>query len=78
MFEKIRIYFADQLGMDAEIITPETNIAEDLNADSLDYIDLILKLEKEFQVELTDDIVQTFETVGDVAAFFENLEGEQA
>ena len=64
---------AEQMDVDRSEITPETNIIEDLGADSLDIVELISALEDEFDLVITDERVRELYTVKDVAEFIENL-----
>ena len=66
VFERIRDYLADQLDVEPEKITPESDIINDFDADSLDVIDMITTLSDEFGVEIPDEDIETFHTVGDV------------
>ena len=67
VFERIRDYLADQLDIEAEKITPESDIINDFGADSLDVIDMITTLSDEFGVEE----IENFHTVGDVVVYVE-------
>ena len=64
VFERIRDYLADQLDIEAEKITPESDIINDFGADSLDVIDMITTLSDEFGVEIPDEEIENFHTVG--------------
>ena len=65
-FEKIAKLIADQFDVDVESITPETSFADDLNADSLDLVELMMSLEEEFDLgEVEDDNLDSIKTVGD-------------
>ena len=68
VFERIRDYLADQLDIEAEKITPESDIINDFGADSLDVIDMITTL---FGVEIPDEEIENFHTVGDVVVYVE-------
>ena len=69
IFEKIRGIVADQLGIEEENITLETSFIEDLNADSLDIVELIMALEDELEMEIPDEEAETFVTVADIVKF---------
>ena len=71
VFERIRDYLADQLDVEPEKITPESDIINDFDADSLDVIDMITTLSDEFGVDIPDEDSETFHTVGDVVAYVE-------
>lgn len=72
MFEQIRDILAKQLQIDADKITMTTDIAEDLGADSLDVVEMLMTIEEEFGVTVPDDDVMAFKTAGDVVAYLEN------
>ena len=73
MFEKIRDMLAEQLDIDPETITEETDIAEDLGADSLDVVELLDTIEKEFNIAVPQDSIADAHTVKDVADLIEKL-----
>ena len=66
VFEKVRGIICENFGAEAEDITLETNLFEDLDADSLDLVDLISAVEYEFDIEATDDAIEKINTVEDV------------
>ena len=70
-FEKIREALAQQFEMDPESITMDTNLIDDLGADSLDIVDLVMSFEDEFDLEIPDDQVENIKTVGDVVKYIE-------
>ncbi len=72
IFEKIRAILAEQLDVAEDEITMESNIAEDLGADSLDVVDLIMSIEDEFDIEVPDTEVENIKTVGDVVNYIES------
>ena len=61
----------DQLDVEEEKVTMEASITEDLGADSLDVVDLVMSLEEEFDVEIPDDQVENIKTVGDIVKYIE-------
>ena len=69
MFEKIMEIIADKLSVDPESITLEASFIDDLNADSLDIVELIMALEDELEMEIPDEDVENFKTVGDVVNY---------
>ena len=73
VFEKLKEVLAAQLGVDEDSITPETNIVDDLGADSLDLVELISTLEDELDITIIDDRVRELYTVKEVVDFLENL-----
>ena len=76
-FEKLQEIIADVLNVPAENITPETRFVEDLGADSLDIVELIMALEEEFNTEIPDSDAEKIVTVGDVVDYIkEHLDAE--
>ena len=72
MLEEIIDMISQQLKADAEGITPETNIMEDLGADSLDVVELLMAIEETFGVNVPDEDIPGLKTVRDIAAYVEN------
>lgn len=68
-FEKVRDIIAKQLDLDAAAITPESRLIEDLHADSLDIVELVMDMEQEFDVEIPDELLPKIKTVGDIMQF---------
>lgn len=64
-FEKIQAIIAEEMDLDMDSITPESTFVEDLGADSLDVIQIVIKIEKEFDIEIPDDAIQNISTVQD-------------
>ena len=73
VFDKLKELLAAQLDVDEDSITPETNIMDDLGADSLDVVELISTLEDEFDIIITDERIRELTTVKAVVDFIENL-----
>ena len=73
LFEKVRDILAEQLEIDPETITLDTNIVDDLDADSLDFVEMITSIEDEFNIVGTDEKVGDFKTVRQVVEFLETL-----
>ena len=71
VFERLRKIVADQLGVDEEQIVPEASFVEDLNADSLDLVDLIMTLEEQFGMEISDEDAEKILTVQDAMNYIE-------
>ncbi|MBX9135883.1 MULTISPECIES: acyl carrier protein [unclassified Clostridium] len=69
MFEKIKEIIADKLSISEDEITMDSAFLEDLNADSLDIVELIMALEDELDMEIPDEDAENFVTVGDVVKF---------
>ena len=68
---KVKAIIVDKLGVDAAEVTNEANFTNDLGADSLDTVELIMEFEKEFGISIPDDQAATISTVGDAIAFIE-------
>lgn len=73
VFEKVRELLASQFDIEVDKITADTDIAEDLGADSLDSVELIMMLEEEFGIVITDESIYTYKTVGQIATFIESM-----
>ena len=73
---KVKKIVAEQLGVDASQVTPEASFIEDLGADSLDTVELVMALEEEFGREIPDEEAEKLETVGDVVKYIEDAAGE--
>ena len=65
-FEKIKAILVEQLGVDESEVTPEAHFIDDLGADSLDTVELVMALEEEFGIEISDEDAEKIQTVGDV------------
>ena len=72
VFEIVRDILVDQLDVEEEKVTMEASVTEDLGADSLDFVDLVMSLEEEFDVEIPDDQVENIKTVGDIVKYIED------
>ncbi len=72
IFEKVRELIADQLSVDLDDITLESVIVDDLGADSLDVVDLIMSFEDEFSLEIPDEALESIKTVGDIVKYIED------
>lgn len=73
MFEKVKAIIIEQLSIDdSDNITLETSLSEDLEADSLDAVEVIMALEDEFGIEIPDEEAENFKTIGDICNFIEN------
>ena len=74
--KRLKNIVADRLGVDEGLITPEASFVDDLNADSLDLVELIMTLEEEFKVEIPDEDAEKLQTIGDAMDYLEErLEG---
>ena len=67
----IKKIIAEQLGVDESEITPESHFIDDLGADSLDTVELVMALEEEFGIEIPDEDAEKIQTVGDVAKYID-------
>ncbi|MBS6315600.1 MULTISPECIES: acyl carrier protein [Porcipelethomonas] len=72
VFEKVKSIVADQLDVEEEKVTAEASITEDLGADSLDVVDLVMSIEEEFDIEIPDEAVENIKTVGDIVSYIES------
>ena len=72
IFERVRTMLAEQLEIDEDRITMDSNIMEDFDADSLDVVDMVMSLEDEFGIEVPDDAIESLRTVGDVVNFVDS------
>lgn len=72
VFDKVKELISEQLDVKADDITEASNIQNDLGADSLDVVDLVMALEDEFDVEIPEDQVENIKTVGDIVKFIED------
>ena len=71
VFEKLRALIAEQLELDECEITIESELIDDLGADSLDVVDLVMTIEDEFEIEVPDEAIENMRTVGDAVKFIE-------
>ena len=69
--DKIKSIIAEQLGVKAEEVTPESSFVDDLGADSLDTVELIMALEEEFNIEIPDEDAEKMSKVSDVIKYIE-------
>lgn len=77
VFEKLSEIIAEQFGVDASEITEETSFVEDLGADSLDLVELIMSVEEAFELgEVEDNTLENVKSVGDVVNFIKDRVGE--
>ena len=71
VFERIREIICDQLDLEEDKVPMDSDIMEDFEADSLDVVDLVMSIEDEFGLEVPDDQIENFRTVGDVVRYIE-------
>lgn len=70
--EKVKAIIVEKLGVEASEVTTEASFTNDLGADSLDTVELIMEFEKEFSVSIPDDQAENIQTVGQAIAYLEN------
>ena len=73
MYEKIKELLVEELSIKAEDITPEAELVSDLGINSLELADLVLLCEEKFDIEIGDDVIHKFITVGDVADYLSEV-----
>ena len=73
VFDKVREIIAEQLDADPEDITLDTDLMKDLEADSLDAVEIIMALEEEYDIEIPDEDAEKFKTVENIVQFIEDL-----
>ncbi len=71
IFEKVRVIICDQLELDEDVVTMDAVLLEDLGADSIDLADLVMTLEDEFDMEISDEELENIRTVADIVKFIE-------
>lgn len=72
VFDKVKEIIVEQLDVDADKVVTGANIQDDLGADSLDVVDLVMSLEEEFDIEIPDEAVESIKTVGDIVKYIED------
>ena len=71
VFEKIREIIMEQLNVDQDDVTMDTHLMKDLEADSLDAVEIIMAIEDEFEIDIPDDDAEKFQNVSDIVRFVE-------
>ena len=71
VFEKVREIIAEQLGVDENDVTMDTHLMKDLEADSLDAVEIIMAIEDEYGIEIPDEDAEKFQSVSDLVKFVE-------
>jgi acyl carrier protein len=72
VLEKVKVILSEQFDVEEENISADTDIQDDLGADSLDVVDLLMSIEDEFEIEIPDEDVETVKTVGQLVAYIES------
>lgn len=72
VFDKVKEILMDQLDVEESAVTAEASIADDLGADSLAVVDLVMSLEDEFDIEIPDEEIENVKTVGDLVKYIED------
>lgn len=70
-YDRLKKLIVEQLGVDEEEVTPQASFVEDLNADSLDLVELIMSLEEEFGMEISDEDAERIQKVSDAVEYIE-------
>lgn len=73
--DRVKDIIVDQLGVNADQVTPEAKFVEDLGADSLDTVELVMAFEEEFDIEVPDEEAEKLQSVGDVISFINSQQG---
>ena len=73
LFNSIKQMIVDQLGVDEDTITEDSSFVDDLNADSLDMVELVMAMEQEFDIEIPDDVAEIVVTVKDAVEYIQSL-----
>ena len=74
--EKVKDIIAEELGVEREKLTPEASFMEDLGADSLDTVELVMAFEKEFDIDIPDEDAEKLRTVGDALKYLHEKTGK--
>lgn len=77
-FEKLKGIIAENFGVDADRITPDASISNDLDLDSLDEVELAIEIENDFEIEVSDEHIEASFTVGDLVKVIDTQLGERA
>ena len=73
--QKVKEIICEQLGVSEEEVTPEASFIEDLGADSLDIVELVMAMEEEFDIEIPDEDAERIQTIGDATAYLKEKLG---
>ena len=72
IFEKVKVIVVEQLGVEEEKVTKEATFVDDLAADSLDIVELVMRIEEKFDIEIDDSEAEKIVTIGDVVEYIKN------
>lgn len=73
--EKVRSIIVDQLGVESDKVTADAKFIEDLGADSLDTVELVMAFEENFDIEVPDEEAEKLQSVADIVAYIEKVQG---
>lgn len=71
VLEKVKVILAEQFDVDEDSLQNDTDLQDDLGADSLDVVDLLMSIEDEFEIEIPDDQIENIRTVGELVNYIE-------
>ncbi len=77
-FDKVKKIIVEQLGVDEDEVTPEASITDDLGADSLDQVELVMAFETEFNIDIPDEEAEKIKTVGDAVTRIDETATKEA
>ena len=72
VLEKVKVILAEQFDVDEDSLQNDTDLQDDLGADSLDVVDLLMSIEDEFDIEIPDEEIENIRTVGELVNYLEN------
>lgn len=72
VLEKIKVILAEQFDVEEDSLQNDTDLQDDLGADSLDVVDLLMSIEDEFEIEIPDEEIENIRTVGELVNYIEN------
>jgi acyl carrier protein len=72
IFEKVKGLIVDELAVDAALVNPDARLVEDLGADSIDAVELIMTVEDAFSIEISDEVLQNIKTVNDLVSYIKD------
>lgn len=73
MFEEVKKLIVDELGVEESKITMDAKLIDDLGADSLDAVELIMAIEEKYDIQISDEVAQSIQTVGDIVRYAESV-----